>query len=336
MVKYTISIVQATKIMNRLQFILSFLIISLAVAYAGNSHQHFEIKEVKCPIKDNLHNGYFLNKNTGWILSYGSGKLLKTTDGGESWILITLPDSIFYEDIVFVSEERGWICGEKGSLLLTRDGGINWNKQNLGDSNVAFYGIDFISSNKGILAGFSLKSGKPILFITENGGETWIQQPYFVSLNGGLEHIWFVDGKVWYIGGRGYILKSTNSGVNWYAQLLPQDAVIRGLFFFNKSEGWAVGHEGLVFQTVDGGSSWNQAESFTKNRLRNIFFINRKEGFVCGDNNVEKESLWYTQDGGRFWQKLRADLPDLHRIIPASNYLWVIGKEGQIMKLEYK
>jgi len=292
--------------------------------------------EVHSPIKDNLHNGFFLNDTNGWILSYGTGKLLKTTDGGESWYLITQIDSLFYEDIVFISEDKGWICGEYGSLLFTLDGGNNWSKRDLADSTIAFYGIDFISDKRGILVGFNIKSGRSIIYLTNNGGETWIQQLPILPLIGGLEHIWFVNHQIWYIGGRGYVLKTSDSGINWQAELLTKDAVIRGIFFYNKSIGWAVGHEGMIFHTSDGGLSWQEVKNFTKNRLRNIYFINRKEGFICGDNNIEKGSMWYTSDGGRNWQKLENDLPDLHRIIPGPNYLWIIGKSGHITKLTYK
>lgn len=126
-----------------------------------------------------------------------------------------------------------------------------------------------------------------------------------------------------------------DAGETWQAFQLSENAVIRGLFMQNESCGWAVGHEGIIFHTGDGGMSWQQLERFTQNRLRNIYFINGNEGFICGDNNTEKGSLWYTSDGGETWECFAKDLPDLHRFISSPDYLWIIGKSGQILRLRY-
>jgi len=283
---------------------------------------------------EDLHNGYFINDQSGWIISYGTGRLLHTGNGGVSWQLIAQLDSIYYEDIVFTSPDKGWLCGEYGSLLQTDNGGRSWSKTTVADSSIAFYGIDFISPLVGVLAGFDVKIRRPVILITNNGGESWEHYHPTLPLSGGLEHICFVDDHNWFIGGMGYILHTKDGGTSWQAAILNEYAIIRGLFFFNKNSGWAVGHDGMVFHTCDGGWSWQQDEKFTENRLRNVYFINSKTGYICGDNNKEQGSLWCTKDGGKSWHLIFDTIPDIHRIIESDNYLWLIGKSGTMVKIK--
>jgi photosystem II stability/assembly factor-like uncharacterized protein len=37
-----------------------------------------------CPVKDVLHNAFFVDDKQGWILAHQSGAVLHTTDGGTS------------------------------------------------------------------------------------------------------------------------------------------------------------------------------------------------------------------------------------------------------------
>lgn len=313
---------------------LLFCLLIPILAFISCKHQPpFSWEYVTCPLPENLHNGFFVDDLYGWIISYGTGVLLKTQDGGNRWQVVAQLDSIYFEDIVFLSREKGWICGEYGTLMYTHDGGISWTGKELADSNTAFYGLDFISENTGILVGQDSKNRSPVIYLTRNGGESWQLTPCPLPLTGGLEHIWFANDNDWFIGGRGHIFVTHDAGETWQACLLNENSVIRGLFMQNKSCGWAVGHEGIIFHTGDGGLSWQQMDRFTQNRLRNIYFINENEGFICGDNNEERGSLWYTSDGGETWECFANDLPDLHRIISSPDYLWIIGKSGQILRL---
>lgn len=319
--------------MNKTLF--CYFFVSILAFISCKHHIPSGWESVTCPVPENLHNGFFVDDLYGWLISYGTGVLFQTQDGGNSWQVKTQLDSIFFEDIVFLSRDKGWICGEYGTLMYTHDGGISWFRKELTDSNTAFYGLDFISEDTGILVGQDSKNRSQVIYLTRDGGESWQMTSCTLPLTGGLEHIWSVNDNDWFIGGRGYILMTHDAGETWQAFQLSENAVIRGLFMQNESCGWAVGHEGIIFHTGDGGMSWQQLERFTQNRLRNIYFINGNEGFICGDNNTEKGSLWYTSDGGETWECLAKDLPDLHRFISSPDYLWIIGKSGQILRLRY-
>jgi photosystem II stability/assembly factor-like uncharacterized protein len=120
----------------------------------------------------------FLNKNEGWALNTNK-MALHTTNGGKSWNDIQIPSSsdnipIVCNDIFFINENKGWICGMyAGSTLQTtvplyhsKDSGVNWNIQaNIPSSFLT--SIYFIDEKIGWITG----NGK--IFNTVDGGRSW-------------------------------------------------------------------------------------------------------------------------------------------------------------------
>jgi photosystem II stability/assembly factor-like uncharacterized protein len=67
---------------------------------------------------------------TGWTIGEG-GKILKTTDGGASWILQRDANhQTNLLDVYFADLNNGWAVG--GEILHTTDGGATWLSQNTG------------------------------------------------------------------------------------------------------------------------------------------------------------------------------------------------------------
>jgi len=75
--------------------------------------------------------------------TFGStGKVLKTTDGGLTWIEIAVPQAGNMQGIGFLTADRGWISG-RGDALVTVDGGVTWANTSSIDEQVnrfAFFG----------------------------------------------------------------------------------------------------------------------------------------------------------------------------------------------------
>ena len=289
---------------------------------------------VESPVTDPLHNGYFLDAEHGWIISYGTGLVLRTENGGDTWMIASRLDSIFYECVQFVSKEKGWICGEKGSLLQTEDGGVTWRNIKLFPETYAFYGLYLSEQGRGFLAGIDISSRKAVLYESSDGGETWIERSNEIP-GACLEPIQFLDADRGFMAGDNFVLRTTDGGRNWIAYEFDKETVIRGLHFVDFQHGWVVGHGGDVFCTEDSGHTWHQSERFTTNRLRSVIFIDSKRGFIVGDQDKESGSLWWTDDGGEKWHKSNQELPDLHRLFQSPKALWALGKSGAIMKYNY-
>ena len=80
---------------------------------------------------------YFVNQNVGYVSleSFNRGAVLKTTDGGQTWIRLPIDDpqgNANLEGVGFITEDRGWVGGwgsadfTAGYTSGTIDGGITW------------------------------------------------------------------------------------------------------------------------------------------------------------------------------------------------------------------
>ena len=84
---------------------------------------------------------FFLNARVGFVSleNFSAGAILKTTDGGQTWIRLPVNDrqhNANLEGVGFVDEQTGWVGGwgdsdfEKLSSSATSDGGSTWRDAN--------------------------------------------------------------------------------------------------------------------------------------------------------------------------------------------------------------
>jgi photosystem II stability/assembly factor-like uncharacterized protein len=66
----------------------------------------------------------FVTPTTGWRVGE-AGEILKTTDGGQSWVRQTSGTQADLHEALFVDDKNGAVLGN-GALLTTRDGGTTW------------------------------------------------------------------------------------------------------------------------------------------------------------------------------------------------------------------
>lgn len=86
-------------------------------------------------ISDNgaFNKAFFLDPEVGWVISsFWDETILKTSNGGHSWINQSLGlDNSLVSDIQFLDYRNGWICGYAAAdslykLFYTTNGGENW------------------------------------------------------------------------------------------------------------------------------------------------------------------------------------------------------------------
>ncbi len=77
------------------------------------------------------------------------GSILKTVDGGQSWIAQSAPTSAQLNAVAFYDNNNGFVVGD-GGLLYTNDGGINWIQSAITEQLNA---IAYRTANEAIVAG---------------------------------------------------------------------------------------------------------------------------------------------------------------------------------------
>lgn len=197
-----------------------------------------------------LYSVRFATKKRGWIVgsvSRGSdvvdSLLLYTDDGGASWQRRPAPVRVELLHLDFVGERRGWIVGDRGTILRTEDGGTTWTRQDSA-TTATLYHVEFVDDDDGWAVG-----ERSTILRTNDGGRTWVRvAPTVAGTDATLLSVAFVnrdDG--WIVGRRGLVLRSSDGGRTWLKQESRTTQHLFALFFKGKN-GWSVGGDGMVLQ----------------------------------------------------------------------------------------
>jgi hypothetical protein len=106
-----------------------------------------------------------------------SGKILHSTDGGNTWDPQTSGSTNYLYSVTMVNNNLGWIVGADGLVLKTINGGNNWSIQSVPTRN-NLYTLCFTDSDNGWIAGFN-----GAILHTGNGNPTGLEQNYLDNAN---------------------------------------------------------------------------------------------------------------------------------------------------------
>ncbi|MFC2107396.1 WD40/YVTN/BNR-like repeat-containing protein [Bacteroidota bacterium] len=311
---------------------LLILLVFLFSISSMSAQDNWEI--INTGINEHLHDIEFINDSIGFVYSYGTGNIYQTRNAGASWEIIKQTDSIYYEQIQFVNSKTAWICGERGSLLKTSNGGNSWEDISIKDNNsLLLYGMYFLNDSTGYISGAEIKDRKmlPKAFTTRDGGISWTE--IFEDIPHMILNIQ-ENGNFLFATGSNFINRIKPKTKDWeyvFRDTLRSTGQIRDLKFNDKITGIAVSFNGNVLITNDGGNSFS-SKRITKNRLRSIAFIGKDKWIAVGDNNnTDGAVLYVSENNGDSWQKFN-DFPDIHRITLTNKHIWIVGKNGLIAK----
>src|SRR3990172_6795777 len=93
--------------------------------------------------------------------------ILKTQDGGNSWVIQTETKNGLLQDLQFYNSQIGYACGYCGTIYRTSDGGENWRRDGEGATE-NLQDVAFVDENTGWAVGFY-----GTIFHTTNSGEIW-------------------------------------------------------------------------------------------------------------------------------------------------------------------
>ncbi|MAT38335.1 MAG: hypothetical protein CL946_01890 [Ectothiorhodospiraceae bacterium] len=232
------------------------------------------------------------------------GLILRTTDGGESWVSVQSPTTMHLNALCFASEQVGYIVGNSGTILKTEDAGLNWTTFSSSSAN-NLSAVTFYDENSGIAVG---TQGN--VLSTIDGGSTWSS----VELGPvWLTGIQFLDANTaitvgyeekytpelgWYK--EGLIIRSTDGGLSWTVTENDMDQPLFGAYFHSATEGIAVGGRGHLYITNDGGLDWTQITSPTTDKLVHVSFVDDQHGIAIGN----KGTMLQTSDRGSTWESI--------------------------------
>jgi photosystem II stability/assembly factor-like uncharacterized protein len=240
------------------------------------------------------------------------------------WEPVNYKEDLNFTDVFFASDDVGWVTGEHGTILQTKDGGKTWTPQIGGDPKSAEHAIHdlrFVDATHGWANQGSGSSNK---LLRTTDGESWEE----VGKLGGNYGYW-----------SDYIFASENTGVQirqephdiaqtldsgkTWKKVLPKCAakmevegltrevgcLLKSLHFPSPSVGYAIGTGGkalFVLRTEDGGETWktfvtpDMTEKDSTYFRQEVFFTTENAGFVT----LSDGKILSTTDGGQTWHGL--------------------------------
>jgi ankyrin repeat protein len=292
---------------------------------------------VPSPVSEGLHRVFFIDDDLGWAVTYGTGTIIHTKDGGESWEVQAKLNAEYFETIQFIDKKNGWLCGDYGYVYKTTDGGKNWidvspsvvgrivepfrsdpvKSQSPPDGWFsAYYPMVFYTADEGFVGGFMFNPARKgsrtrveLVFETQNGGRTWKRTDV--------------------------LLKEYLARLEFSNRLNRKRRKIGDIFYLNDSMAWRFSGENTIEKTIDAGHTW-QRHPITQEPVwfwRDLAFWDERNGFVIGELSRESARgiLYKTTDGGANWVKIECDCPALHAITLSPSKIYIVGKEGTIL-----
>ena len=254
----------------------------------------------------------------------GTGSIIKTEDGGDTFKELQIPSSSPLHGISCASTQVCYAAGDFGTILKTADGGATWTEIVLGNKSEPphFTNVFAIDAERVIVIG---KDGH--IFRTADGGAHWVP-PSFRNFSD-FYGIYFSDTSNGYIvGSGGTLLKTSDSGESWQSRGSLRAA--GSLLAIRGAKGVLIAVGDGLYRSTDNGGTWTQQVAELSKNYRSAALSAEKEAYVIFDS----ASVAKTTDGGSKWEPHLASGAYLRDIVcPVSGYCIVVGGYGKAFRL---
>ena len=260
----------------------------------------------------------FLTENYGFIA--GDGKVLRTTNGGNSWEIIQAGDnqalySIDVIDSLHIAAAGYGGTGYRGKTIYSSDGGDNW----ITGGQTTFDPINcikYVSADTGYFV-----MGDVGMWKTTDHGQNWTG---IVGLNniGEYEIQLFPELSKGYSAGISLkLFRAVNNLDTWHKMIINDDLV--DIFFTSEQKGYALsqGIYGKLYRTTNYGVHWDTVQGVPGGNC--ITFIDSLTGFY----GTAASQIYKTTDGGENWYATNGIITRIAKILFVSHQTgWAVGE----------
>ena len=217
---------------------------------------------------------------------------------------------------VFLSEDKVWIVGNKGSIINT-----DMNKTKFSEIDET----NFDYENQRI---FTYKSSDNLF------SEDDFRMDFLNLMKEEFKDIQFIGNEGWIVGTKGLILSTKDKGKIWKISKWG-DFSFNDIHMINSQRGFISADSGVILITENGGRDWRVYD--TKDISINFNSISFRENTVIITAN--KGRMLYSADAGINWTlrtineaKRKNKLVDLNSsFFVDKNNVWIAGNDGVIL-----
>ncbi len=234
-----------------------------------------------------------------WLVG-ADGKILRSQDGGGTWKLQSSLVKANLQDIAAWDDQRAVAVGNRGTVIVTADGGKSWRSVDVGPFKIA----NKLLRVKALPGGhaWTVGEGGNILH-SGDFGNSWSRVG--IEEDRAWNDIFFNEGRGWIVGEYGRIKFSKDNGATWKEVTGPVKISLMGVAFKNGNNGVAVGLNGVVLATHDGGQTWKQEKPVTAEHLFAVTYDGTR-WVAAGAKGV----VLISDSEGREWKSTRLSNED--------------------------
>lgn len=265
------------------------------------------------------------------VYAFDGGSVLVSTNGGQAWHALSLPQGFSPANADFVSSETGFVAGQTcpaqagqgtagcdGTLIETTNGGATWTTSFSANDPSFWAYSDAVSFANAQDGWFFYKDGASFgsfLYKTTDGGAHWTAEnttfaqgrqvagaPVFITpevgwlaLNHGASPL------------PGALLITSDGGATWRTVGLLRGWNVIGTDLLSSQVGFVVGQggdgqQGFLAKTTDGGATFQQILPALAPEST-IDFPDAQHGFGLGLPS-NRGAFLATSDGGKTWRQV--------------------------------
>ncbi|MEW6051630.1 MAG: YCF48-related protein [Candidatus Zixiibacteriota bacterium] len=305
---------------------LSAITVLAMFLFAGSTRaDNWEL--IKTPVDDNISGVWFVNPDTGFVVT-SSGKVLRTDNGGRIWTLLRFPGNMPLEDVSFINGDTGIVCGRHGAILLTFDGGATWSDRSLRDTLPWLLSTIMLDSKTALVVGWARDAkdrSKGLLLRSTDFGRSWDQLP---DLGRGYGELFYRAGSPVCFQSWGRLHYSRDLGATWQDRKTIDGKPGRAIAFYG-TFGVIVGNQGMGAYTHDGGNSWTSISLDESVQYTSVALLSADIGYVAGSTGMLQKTI----DGGKTWKAEKIPQPiDILDLCLIGNKLYAVGSDGGIIR----
>lgn len=309
----------------------------------------FNISFAQWELRNNGISGVLIGRaidaaDSNFAVAAYKNRIYKTENAGISWSNITPPNDSGFVDVSVIGKSNIWVCTQNGKILVSMDGGINWNVQFFDNNKTDFMNyVKMFDLNNGIAMGDAKDSYSPALFLkTTNGGVNWVSvnNDYLKgSISSGLWlEVDFPEINNGYFNAAGgsdpdQVYKTTDGGQSW--DPTNQGEAPELIKFFNKDIGMVFSYVGVmgigVMRTFNG---LNTVDTIINS---NSIWSPSDVEFLPGDPSkifyIDYGQLFYSNDSGKTWQVVLGSsivLGGRDIVLTDKNNGWLLCDVGKV------
>ncbi|TRZ75256.1 MAG: hypothetical protein D4R97_02740 [Bacteroidetes bacterium] len=257
-----------------------------------------------------------VDANTVWVVG-SDNSILKTTDGGKTWVRIVAPlnrPDVLLCSISLFGAGDVWISGVPGIVYNSKDGGNTWTVL---DTNFfqhgLLQGIHAINLQTVYVAGGTgTKKMRGFIARTTDGGQTWDS---IVPEDNYNKHEWisvksFGPDNIIVYGANSHYVFSDDGGKSWKNDSVPGTggtggADINCLTMLDAQTWWGAFDYDGIFITTNSGASWTKQTCVGPGAmwLFGIDYYDKDLAIIVAQSSVSnKGKIIKTANGGVLWE----------------------------------